>query len=102
MWDQRTQALLWQTRTRHPVRICQLSGSCLVTVSLPSDKNPRATLWYADDLIQHRRYRGNIRIYDFDADNLTSGVPEICQSGYKDFTGYNYNINLIAPYDDIL
>ncbi len=101
VWDQRSRAILWQTKTRHPVRICKLRGPCLVTVSTPLDKNPRETLWYADDLIQHRRHRGNIRIYNFSVDNSTTGVPDICQSGYDSFSGYNYNINLVTPYDRI-
>ena len=101
VWDQRTQALLWQTGMRHPVRVCQLVGPCLVCVSLPIDRNPKETLWYMDDLIQHRRYRGAIRIYDFTVDNSTTGIPEICQSNYDDYAGYNYNINLAMPYDVI-
>ena len=101
MWDQRSRALLWQTSTRHPVRICKLSGPCLVCVSIPTDKNPRETLWYADDLIQHRRHRGNIRIFDFAVENNTTGIPDICQSNYDNYAGYNYNINLVTPYDEI-
>jgi len=101
VWDQRTQSLLWQTSMRHPVRICQLLGPCLVCVSIPIDRNPKETLWYMDDLIQHRRHRGAIRIYDFTVDNSTTGIPDICQSTYDDYAGYNYNINLAMPYDVI-
>ena len=102
VWDQRmTTSALWITHARHPVRLCKFQGSRMITANIPVDKALRANLWYADDLILHRRHRGVIRMFDFSVNNATEGIPDICSSNYDDTTGYNYNIKLSVPYDDI-
>jgi len=101
VWDQRMSAVLWRTHGRHPVRLCRFDSVRMVMVNIPHDKTPQPNLWYADDLILHRRARGSIRVFDFSTDNTTQGVPGICSSGYDDTSGYNYNIALVTPYDDI-
>lgn len=73
----------------------------MITANIPLNRTVRGDLWYADDLILHRRHRGVIRLFDFSAKNVTEGIPEICSSGYDDTSGYNYNINLSVPYDKI-
>ena len=40
-------------------------------------------------------------MYDFLADQTTQGVPEICLSSYDEPQGYNYNIALAVPYDQV-
>lgn len=101
VWDQRMTSPLWMTHARHPVRLCNFQGSRMITANIPLNKSVREDLWYADDLILHRRHRGVIRLFDFSAQNLTEGIPEICSSNYDDTAGYNYNINLSVPYDKI-
>ena len=101
VWDQRMTSPLWMTRARHPVKLCKFEGPRMFTANIPLDKTARENLWYADDLILHRRHRGIIRLYDFSAKNSTEGIPEICSSSYDDTTGYNYNIKLSVPYDRI-
>lgn len=48
------------------------------------------------------RYRGIIYAYEFSADQLAvESVLPICRSSYDEVTGYNYNIGLAVPYDNI-
>ena len=101
VWDQRMKSALWMTHARHPVRLCKFQGSRMITANIPLDKTPRENLWYSDDLIIHRRHRGVIRMFDFSKKNTTEGIPDICSSIYDDTTGYNYNIKLSVPYDNI-
>lgn len=101
VWDQRMTSTLWTTHARHPVRLCKFQDSRMITANIPLDKTPRDNLWYADDLILHRRHRGVIRTFDFSGSNATEGIPEICSSNYDDTSGYNYNIKLSVPYDSI-
>lgn len=101
IWDQRMVSTLWMTHARHPVDLCYFSDVRLLTANVPVDKNPRQNMRYADDPVLHRRHRGVIRIFDFRTENSTLGIPEICSSRYDDTSGYNYNINLIVPYDDM-
>ena len=100
VWDTRMATVLWETRTTHPVRLCQFDSSQLVTANIPLDKMPRENMWYADDLILHRRHRGSIHLYDFSGNSDAGAVvPEEMRSNYDDIAGYNYNITLVAPYD---
>ncbi|KAL1474918.1 hypothetical protein MTO96_037664, partial [Rhipicephalus appendiculatus] len=46
--------------------------------------------------------RGSIRMYDFSANQQTSGIPSICLSSYDEPAGYNYNVRLAVPYDEIM
>lgn len=101
VWDQRMAAVLWHTHARHPVRLCHFDRVNMVSANIPNEKVPQTDSWYADDLILHRRSRGSLRVFDFSSDNATQGVPDICSSSYDDTTGYNYNIALVTPYDDI-
>ena len=98
VWDLRMGGVLWDTRASHPVRLSRFNTERLVTANIPVDKIPRVNMWYADDLIQHRRHRGTVQVYDFGTE---AGVvaPEEMRSNYDDISGYNYNINLVAPYD---
>ena len=102
VWDLRMGSQLWSTNARHPVRICKFTDTRLITANIPSEKNLRQNVWWADDLILHRRHRGIIRVFDFNSDNISAGIPDICFSNYNDTCGYNYNINLAVPYDDIV
>ncbi len=98
VWDLRMGGVLWETRASHPVRLSRFNTERLVTANIPVDKIPRINMWYADDLIQHRRHRGTVQVYDFGTE--AGGVaPEEMRSNYDDISGYNYNINLVAPYD---
>ena len=100
VWDLRMGGVLWETRASHPVRLSYFNTERLVTANIPVDKIPRVNMWYADDLIQHRRHRGTVQLYNFgtEADVV---APEEMRSNYDDISGYNYNINLVAPYDTL-
>ena len=102
VWDLRMGSQLWSTTARHPVRFCRFTDTRLITANVPCEKNPRQNVWWSDDLILHRRHRGVIRVFDFTVDNASVGIPDICFSSYDDTSGYNYNINLAVPYDDII
>lgn len=102
VWDLRMGSQLWSTSDRHPVRFCKFTDTMLITANVPDEKDVRQNVWWADDLILHRRHRGVIRVFDFTADNSSVGIPDICFSNYDDTSGYNYNINLTVPYDDIV
>ena len=43
---------------------------------------------------------GSIRVMDFSKDTVNA-IPEEFQADYDNITGYDYNIDLIAPYDDV-
>lgn len=48
------------------------------------------------------RHRGIIYVYEFSVDQLAvESVLPICRSSYDEVTGYNYNIGLAVPYDNI-
>lgn len=100
VWDLRLGNVLWETRASHPVRLGQFKNDRLVTANIPVDKIPYINMWYADDLIQHRRHRGSIHVYHF-GNEAGLVAPEEMRSNYDDIAGYNYNINLVAPYDSL-
>ncbi|XP_028400465.1 F-box/WD repeat-containing protein 8-like [Dendronephthya gigantea] len=100
VWDLRMGGVLWETRASHPVRLGRFNAERLITANIPVDKMPRMNMWYADDLIQHRRHRGTVQVYDFGVE-AGAVVPEEMRSNYDDISGYNYNINLVAPYDTL-
>lgn len=100
VWDLRMGGVLWETRASHPVRLSHFNAERLVTANIPSGKMPRDQMWYADDLIQHRRRRGTVHVYAFGAE-VGVKAPEEMRSNYDDIAGYNYNINLAAPYDEL-
>ncbi|XP_076305127.1 F-box/WD repeat-containing protein 8-like [Tachypleus tridentatus] len=98
VWDLRTQAKLWEMRNRHPVKYLRCEKTTLVTANIPDEKCPEPE---DGELVVHRRQRGTVRVYDFSADQQAKGVPSICLSSYNEPTGYNYNIRLAVPYDEI-
>ncbi|XP_020669249.3 F-box/WD repeat-containing protein 8 [Pogona vitticeps] len=102
VWDQRMGIKLWETHARHPVRHLQFNSHRLITANIPDEKNPRGACITDDDLTAHRRHRGIIYAYEFSVDQLTPrSVLPICRSSYSEVTGYNYNLGLAVPYDNI-
>ncbi|XP_043353723.1 F-box/WD repeat-containing protein 8 isoform X2 [Dermochelys coriacea] len=88
---------------RHPVRHIWFNTHSLITANIPDEKNPRGASIMDDDLTAHRRHRGIIYAYEFSVDQLArESVLPICRSSYDEVTGYNYNIGLAVPYDNIL
>ncbi|NWX89665.1 FBXW8 protein, partial [Nothoprocta pentlandii] len=102
VWDQRMGSKLWEMHARHPVRHLRFSSHSLITANVPDDKTPRGASLDDDDLTAHRKHRGIIYAYEFSAEQLPSeSVLPICRSSYDEVAGYNYNIGLAVPYDDI-
>uniref|UniRef100_A0A8C9TST9 F-box and WD repeat domain containing 8 n=1 Tax=Scleropages formosus TaxID=113540 RepID=A0A8C9TST9_SCLFO len=102
VWEMRTGAKLWEMHNRHPVRHLSFGVSRLVTANIPDEKLPRGACITDDDLTAHRRHRGVICLYDFSVDaTQPDHVLPICRSNYTESTGYNYNIGLVVPYDDL-
>jgi len=58
LWDRHHGTVYWQTQMKHPVRICCFTDQLLTSVNIPEEKFPRNSSWYADDVMQHRKYRG--------------------------------------------
>ena len=58
LWDSKSGVKYWQTYMKHPVRICHFNESLLTYINIPEDTSPQNSCWNADDLIQHRKYRG--------------------------------------------
>ncbi|NXA37995.1 FBXW8 protein, partial [Eudromia elegans] len=102
VWDQRVGAKLWEMHARHPVRHLRFDSHSLVTANVPDEKTPRGAGLADEDLAAHRKHRGVIQAYEFSAEQpaLESVLP-ICRSSYDGVAGYNYNIGLAVPYDDI-
>ncbi|XP_063000107.1 F-box/WD repeat-containing protein 8 [Elgaria multicarinata webbii] len=102
VWDQRMGTKLWEMHARHPVRHIWFNAHSLITANIPDEKTPRGASIMDDDLTAHRRYRGIIYAYEFSVDQLTAeSVLPICRSSYNEVTGYNYNIGLAVPYDNL-
>ncbi|KAM9329971.1 F-box/WD repeat-containing protein 8 [Gastrophryne carolinensis] len=101
-WDQRMATKLWEMHARHPVRHVWFNSQTLITANIPDEKSPRGASIMDDDLTAHRRHRGTINVYDFSVNQraLESVLP-ICRSSYSEVTGYNYNIGLAVPYDNV-
>uniref|UniRef100_A0A1E1XKZ9 Putative wd40 domain protein n=1 Tax=Amblyomma sculptum TaxID=1581419 RepID=A0A1E1XKZ9_AMBSC len=99
VWDLRTKAKLWEMFCRHPVQHLRANPTTLVTAHIPRDLFPEPE---DGSIVVHTRQRGSIRIYDFSANQQTSGIPSICLSSYDEPAGYNYNVRLAVPYDDIM
>ncbi|XP_071944104.1 F-box/WD repeat-containing protein 8-like [Antedon mediterranea] len=97
LWDQRMQRKLWDTYARHPVRYTHFKGSSLVTANIPNIKSLQDDF----ETVTHKRLRGELRHYNFLADQTREGLPSVCLSNYDEPEGYNYNIRLTAPYDDV-
>ncbi|XP_030074955.1 F-box/WD repeat-containing protein 8 [Microcaecilia unicolor] len=102
VWDQRMGTKLWEMHARHPVRHIWFNAHTLITANIPDEKNPRGASIMDDDLTAHRRHRGIIYAYEFSLDQLaTESVLPICRSTYNEVIGYNYNIGLVVPYDNV-
>ncbi|XP_032055045.1 F-box/WD repeat-containing protein 8 [Aythya fuligula] len=102
VWDQRMGTKLWETHARHPVRYIWFNSHSLITANIPDEKTPRGSSIMDDDLTAHRKHRGIIYAYEFSVDQLAvESVLPICRSSYDEVTGYNYNIGLAVPYDNI-
>ncbi|KAK3603234.1 hypothetical protein CHS0354_007564 [Potamilus streckersoni] len=99
VWDLRMKTKLWDWHNRHPVRYCHFQDRTLVVGNIPSNKYPRLDEY--ENNIAHRRDRGSVQIYDFLADQMTQGVPEICLSTYDEPLASHYNLNLAVPYDKL-
>ncbi|KAF1508459.1 F-box/WD repeat-containing protein 8, partial [Eudyptula minor novaehollandiae] len=102
VWDQRMGTKLWEMHARHPVRHVWFNSHSLITANIPDEKTPRGASITDDDLTVHRKHRGIIYAYEFSVDQLAvESVLPICRSSYDEVTGYNYNIGLAVPYDNI-
>ncbi|KAM6377417.1 F-box/WD repeat-containing protein 8 isoform 2-T2 [Pluvialis apricaria] len=102
VWDQRMGTKLWEMHARHPVRHVWFNSHSLITANIPDDKTPRGASIMDDDLTAHRKHRGIIYAYEFSVDQLAvESILPICRSSYDEVTGYNYNIGLAVPYDNI-
>ncbi|KAI6076384.1 F-box/WD repeat-containing protein 8 [Aix galericulata] len=102
VWDQRMGTKLWETHARHPVRYIWFNSHSLITANIPDEKTPRGSSIMDDDLTAHYKHRGIIYAYEFSVDQLAvESVLPICRSSYDEVTGYNYNIGLAVPYDNI-
>ncbi|KAK7087459.1 F-box/WD repeat-containing protein 8-like [Littorina saxatilis] len=99
VWDQRMASKLWEMNNRHPVRYCHFDDRELVVAHVPYVKHHYNMFDYDTGL--HQRHRGSLHVYDFLANQMTQGVPEICLSSYDEPQGYNYNITLAVPYDQV-
>ncbi|XP_053329250.1 F-box/WD repeat-containing protein 8 [Spea bombifrons] len=102
VWDQRMGTKLWETHARHPVRHIWFNSHSLIAANIPDEKNPRGASIMDDDLTAHRRHRGTINVYEFSVDQRSvESVLPICRSSYSEMSGYNYNIGLAVPYDNV-
>uniref|UniRef100_A0A8D0L8J3 F-box/WD repeat-containing protein 8 n=1 Tax=Sphenodon punctatus TaxID=8508 RepID=A0A8D0L8J3_SPHPU len=102
VWDQRMGTKLWEMHARHPVRHIRFNTHSLITANIPDEKSPRGASIMDDDLTAHRRHRGIIYAYEFSVDQLApESIIPICRSSYNEVTGYNYNIGLAVPYDNV-
>uniref|UniRef100_A0A131YWH2 F-box and WD-40 domain protein 8 n=1 Tax=Rhipicephalus appendiculatus TaxID=34631 RepID=A0A131YWH2_RHIAP len=99
VWDLRTKAKLWEMFCRHPVKHLRANHTTLVTAHVPHNLFPEPE---DGNIVVHTRQRGSIRMYDFSANQQTSGIPSICLSSYDEPAGYNYNVRLAVPYDEIM
>ncbi|XP_077995281.1 F-box/WD repeat-containing protein 8-like isoform X2 [Glandiceps talaboti] len=100
VWDLKMASKLWETYARHPVRHCHFDKSKLISAHIP-----QLDVYQQDDdfeIIKHKRQRGEIRVYNFLLDHTSEGLPSICQSSYNEPIGYNYNIRLAVPYDNVI
>lgn len=98
IWDVRTKSKLWEMYNRHPVKYLCCEPTTLVTANIPTNKNPEPD---DGEIVVHKQQRGSLRMYDFSADQVTKDIPSICLSSYDEPAGYNYNIRLAMPYDEI-
>ncbi|XP_061866065.1 F-box/WD repeat-containing protein 8 isoform X2 [Colius striatus] len=102
VWDQRMGTKLWEMHARHPVRHVWFNSHSLITANVPDERSPRGSSVLAEELSACRKYRGIIYAYEFSVDQLAvESVLPICRSSYDEVTGYNYNIGLAVPYDNV-
>eukprot|EP00069_Balaena_mysticetus_P013089 bmy_01414T0 len=100
VWDYRMNQKLWEVHSRHPVRHISFNCHSLITAHVPYERVVRnADL---DNFVTHRRHRGLIQAYEFAVDRLAfqSTVP-ICRSSCDTIPGYNYDLALAFPCDNV-
>uniref|UniRef100_A0A8C4PYS4 F-box and WD repeat domain containing 8 n=1 Tax=Eptatretus burgeri TaxID=7764 RepID=A0A8C4PYS4_EPTBU len=102
VWDLRACTKLWESRSWHPIRLLQCTDTSILVAHIPQDKRPHGAGLSDDDLTVHRRLRGTIDHFDFSETHAQfDGVLPICCSTYEDPCGYNYNVNLATPFDQL-
>uniref|UniRef100_UPI00358EBC3A F-box/WD repeat-containing protein 8 n=1 Tax=Myxine glutinosa TaxID=7769 RepID=UPI00358EBC3A len=102
VWDLRVRAKLWESRSWHPIRLLQCTDTSILVAHVPQDKRPHGAGLSDDDLTVHRRLRGTIDRFDFsETHGQSDRVLPICCSTYEDPCGYNYNVNLVTPFDEL-
>lgn len=100
VWDQRMMSRLWEVRSRHPVRLCSYDDRRLIIGNIPENKFAQLDEF---DYFADRNDRGTLQVHDFLCDQShRDHLLDICQSGYDQVHGYDYNIKLTMPYDIIL
>uniref|UniRef100_A0A8D0HAZ1 F-box and WD repeat domain containing 8 n=1 Tax=Sphenodon punctatus TaxID=8508 RepID=A0A8D0HAZ1_SPHPU len=97
VWDQRMGTKLWEI---HPVRHIRFNTHSLITANIPDENKTNNDL--LTFLVFWPRHRGIIYAYEFSVDQLApESIIPICRSSYNEVTGYNYNIGLAVPYDNV-
>uniref|UniRef100_G3TBM5 Uncharacterized protein n=1 Tax=Loxodonta africana TaxID=9785 RepID=G3TBM5_LOXAF len=102
VWDYRMNQKLWEVHSRHPVRHIAFSHS-LITANVPYERVVRNSRpGQLGGAGCEKRHRGLIHAYEFAVDQLAfqSTLP-ICRSSYISMAGYNYDLALTFPYDNI-
>ncbi|ESO82423.1 hypothetical protein LOTGIDRAFT_237021 [Lottia gigantea] len=97
--DQRMDRKIWELHNRHPVEYCKFYDKYLTVGNIPYNKTPEIDTEF--ETATHRKYRGTVQVYDFLSDQLRDDLPDICQSTYDAVPGYNFNIRLTTPYDNL-
>ncbi|XP_041350177.1 F-box/WD repeat-containing protein 8-like [Gigantopelta aegis] len=97
VWDQRMSSKLWEWHNRHPVQYTHFHDGMLIVGNVPYEKFPDSDF----ETVPHRRLRGSVQVYDFSADVMIQGLPEICHSTYDEPEAYDFNIRLAVPYDKL-
>lgn len=97
VWDQRTGKKLWDVHNRHPVQYCHFEDRLLVMGNVPYQKFQEGDFEDTKSI----RYRGTVQVYDFLANQMRQGIPDVCLSSYAEPEASNYNIGLAMPYDTL-
>ncbi|XP_005110146.1 F-box/WD repeat-containing protein 8 [Aplysia californica] len=96
VWDQRMSKKLWDVHNRHPVQYCHFEDRLLIIGNVPYQKFPEEDEF---ETVSSLRYRGTVQVYDFLANQLRQGIPDVCLSTYAEPEASDYNIGLAMPYD---
>ena len=98
VWDQRMGKKLWDVHNRHPVQYCHFEDRLLIIGNVPYEKWPQENEF---DKVTLLRDRGTVQVYDFLANQMRQGIPDVCLSSYEEPKAYDYNIGLAMPYDKV-